>query len=356
MEQSGEKPHEATPRRREDARRKGQVPKSQDLVSAVLLIGALLILLFFGKSLSRYFAELAVGQFTETWLVLDSEEAIAKWNAIVFTLGQVMLPVFGLLLLVALAVNLGQVGFLFTPERVGLDFKRINPLQGVKRMFSLNNLVRLMLGLFKILVVGAVALWSIWGERETIMSLSELTAAQIGSFIVDITLWTCLKVGFALLILALIDFAYQRWKHEQDLRMTDQEMREEMRNQQGDPQIVARRRAVQRQLVLNRMNNIVPNADFVVTNPTELAVAVRYDHETMAAPVVIAKGAGLLAQRIRRKALESSVPIIERKELARALYQQVEVNHPIPADQYAAVAEILRYVYELKGKTLPTAA
>jgi flagellar biosynthetic protein FlhB len=138
--------------------------------------------------------------------------------------------------------------------------------------------------------------------------------------------------------------------------MTTQEMRVEMKSLQGDPQIAARRRQVQRQLALNRMEQSVPQADFIATNPTELAIAIRYDFATMAAPIVVAKGAGMVAQRIRRMALENDIPIVERKELARFLYKHVEINHPVPAEQYAAVAEVLKYVYELKGKPLPGAA
>ena len=164
---------------------------------------------------------------------------------------------------------------------------------------------------------------------------------------------TCLKIGIALLILAIFDYGYQRWKHEQDLRMTTQEVREEFKMLQGDPHMAARRRQVQRQLVMHRLKSSVPKADVVVTNPTELAVAIQYDPDTMEAPIVVAKGAGVLAQQIRRLALEHNIPVLERKPLAQALYKNVDINKPIPADQYAAVAEILRYVYQLQGKTLP---
>ena len=159
-----------------------------------------------------------------------------------------------------------------------------------------------------------------------------------------------MKIGLALLVLAIFDYGYQYWRHEQDLRMTPQEVREEMRNMEGDPQVASRRRAVQRQLVLGRLSQAVPRADVVVTNPTELAVAIQYDPEEMAAPVVVAKGAGVLAQRIRRLALENGIPILERKPLAQALYRDVDVNHAVPQDKYAAVAEVLAYVYHLKGK------
>jgi flagellar biosynthetic protein FlhB len=166
-------------------------------------------------------------------------------------------------------------------------------------------------------------------------------------------LWTSLKIGGALLLLAIFDYGFLYWKHEQDLRMTTQEMREEMKSQQGDPQVAGRRKAVQRQLAMNRLSTAVPKADVVVTNPTELAIALQYAPETMPAPLVIAKGAGILAQRIRRLALESNVPVVERKELARSLYKNVDLNQAVPAEQYAAVAEVVRYVYQLKGKKLP---
>jgi flagellar biosynthesis protein FlhB len=154
-------------------------------------------------------------------------------------------------------------------------------------------------------------------------------------------------------LLALFDYGYQWWKHEQDLRMTTQELKEEIKTQQGDPQIAARRKQIQRQIVLRRLNTTVPKADVIVTNPTELAIALQYDAEKMAAPIVIAKGAGVLAQRIRRLGLENSVPVVERKELARALYANVDIGQQVPAEQYAAVAEVIRYVYQLKRKPLP---
>jgi flagellar biosynthetic protein FlhB len=180
-----------------------------------------------------------------------------------------------------------------------------------------------------------------------------MSVPQVAFYTVEIMIWTAMKIGVALLILAILDYAFQKWKHEQDLKMTQQEVREEMRNLEGDPQVVARRKAVQRQLVMNRMSDAVPNADVVVTNPTELAVAIQYEPASMAAPVVVAKGAGLMAQRIRKIALENGIPVVERKPLAQALYRDVEINQPVPQERYAAVAEVLAYVYQLKGKKIP---
>ena len=203
-------------------------------------------------------------------------------------------------------------------------------MKGFGRIFSLSNLVRLGFGIVKILIVATVAFWSLYNRRAEIMAVASLELPQIASFLTSIVLWTSLKIAGALFVVALIDYLFQWWKHEQDLKMTPQEVREEMRNLQGDPQVVSRRRAVQRQLVLNRLAKAVPKADVVVTNPTELAIAIEYDIATMAAPVVVAKGAGLIAQRIRRLALENGVPIVERKPLAQALYKNVDVNRPDP--------------------------
>ncbi len=264
-----------------------------------------------------------------------------------------MLPIFGIMLLGAVGVNLAQVGFLFLPDKLAPDISRLDPIRGFKRLFSMTNVVKLAFGIFKILVIATVAFVSLYAQRETILGLTAMALRPAALYLVEILFWTSMKIGIALLILALLDYAFQRWKQEQDLKMTSQEVREEMKNLEGNPEIIARRRQVQRQLAMNRLSSAVPKADVVVTNPTELAVAIQYEPETMAAPIVVAKGAGVMAQRIRRLALEHGIPIVEKKPLAQALYREVEIDHPIPADKYAAVAEVLAYVYQLKGKKIP---
>jgi flagellar biosynthesis protein FlhB len=246
-----------------------------------------------------------------------------------------------------------QVGFLWVPERLAPDWSRLSPLAGLRRIFSLTGTMRLGFGLIKVIVVSIVAVAVLWQRWDDVLRASALDIPPLARFLVDISQETMLWTGLALLILAIFDFALHRWKHEQDLRMTHQEVREEMKNLQGDPQIVARRRAIQRQMVLNRIASSVPKAEVVVTNPTELAVAIQYEPEEMAAPIVVAKGAGVIAQRIRRLALEHNIPIIERKPLAQLLYKEVDIGKPIPTQSYAAVAEVLAYVYQLKGKKMP---
>ena len=353
-EQFGEKSQEATAHRRQCAREEGQVAKSQDLASAVTLIAALVVLMALGGRIANFLGEFTQHQLgSPPSLRANLELATNIWSLVMHGLAKTLLPIFGLLFLAAVVIHVGQVGFLFLPQKLALDLNHINPLKGLQRLFSLSSAMRLVFGMVKVLIVAAVALGSLWSQSDAIMSLGSLDIQQIAVFIFQITFWICLKIGAALLILAILDYAYQRWKYEQDLRMTSHEVREEMKTLQGDPQILSRRRAVQRQLALNRLENSIPKADVVVTNPTELAVALQYDPETMASPLVVAKGAGVVAQRIRRLALEHDIPIVERKELAQILYKQIEVNQPVPAEQYAAVAEVLRYVYELNGKTLP---
>jgi flagellar biosynthetic protein FlhB len=278
---------------------------------------------------------------------------LAHWYGIAHSLAAVLLPLFGLVMLAAILANVFQIGFLFVPERVSPDISRLSPLAGFGRIFSLSGTARLGFGLFKFIVVSAVAGIVLWARRGEVLRASGLDPLQLAHLLVDITFKTSLWIGLALVLLALLDYTVQRWKHEQDLKMTHQEVREEMKELQGDPQIIARRRAVQRQMVLNRISSAVPKADVIVTNPTELSVAIQYVPDEMAAPIVVAKGAGVLAQRIRRLALESNIPIVERKPLAQLLYKDVDIGKPVPIESYAAVAEVLAYVYQLKGKKLP---
>jgi flagellar biosynthesis protein FlhB len=356
MEQSGEKTQDATPHRRQQAREEGRVAQSHDLAAGIILLVGLSTLLMMGSRLADFLAGLTEQQLGGTaWLAIDAGDFCHHARDILSGLGVAILPLFGVVWLAAVGAHLVQIGFLVAPNQAAPDLLRLDPMNGLQRLFSLASLVRLGMGIIKILIVTAVAAWILYGRQEEIVAAAGLDVPQIAKLLVSIVLWTAIKIAAALLVLALLDYIYQRLKFEQDLRMSREEVREEMRNLQGDPQVIARRRAVQRQLVLNRLKSAVPKADVVITNPTELAVAIQYDAETMNAPILVAKGAGLLAARIRKLALENDVPIVERKPLAQAIYRDVELNHPIPDTMYAAVAEVLAYVYQLKGKPLPKA-
>ncbi|GAA4424716.1 flagellar biosynthesis protein FlhB [Bremerella cremea] len=352
-----EKTEEATQHRRDQAREKGQIPKSQDLISAVMLAVALGSLMYLGRDIVDF-----LGQFTRDELgtvpPLNPSElwATNHMATAIWRMSMVMVPMLVILFIAAIAINMMQSGVLFLPNKLGFDWSRINPASGVQRMFSLTNLMKLLFGIGKVIIVSVVACVTLYFEMETILGLSAMSTIEVASYLLDTALWTSMKIAIALVILAILDYGYQVWKQEQDLMMTKEEIREEIKSMQGDPQVVARRRQVARQLAMSRMASDIPKADVVVTNPTELAIALKYDPYEMSAPVVVAKGAGSVAQRIRRLALENNIPVVERKELARALYQEAEIGHPVPADRYAAVAEVLRYVYELQGKQLPTMA
>lgn len=357
-EQNGEKSQDATPHRREQAREQGEVARSQDLGSAMVLLGSLFVLMVTSGAVIDFLGNYSHAHLggDGAWLSMGSDTFVSHWHTTVQELAVVLAPALGMMMLIGVAANMLQVGFLFLPDKLMPDLKRIDPLKGVQRILSLTGVVRLGFGLLKVVIISVVAWFSLAAHRDEVLGLGELALPQLAVWMLDILFWTSVKIAGALFLLALVDYGFQWWKHEQDLRMTTQEVREEMKNLQGDPQIIARRRAVQRQLAIGRLSATVPKADVVVTNPTELAIAIQYDSETMAAPIVLAKGAGVLAQRIRELAREHNIPIIEKKPLARALYKDVEVNRPIPSAQYAAVAEILAYVYQLKGKKLPGAA
>jgi flagellar biosynthetic protein FlhB len=351
-----EKSQDATPQRRQKAREEGQTARSHDLTSAVILLTGICALLLMGRALLETLARYTERQIGgPAWLSTNVDFLQAEWSHIAWELTTTAIPILIAPMAMAIAVTLFQVGILFLPEKLIPDWSHLNPLSALQRMLSMSSVVKLGFGLFKVGVVAVVAGVTLYDRRELVLSLAGLSAGQVGQVLLDLVLWTTMKVGVALLILALLDYFYQRWRFEQELKMSVQEVREEMKEYEGNPQVAARRKQVQRQLVQHRLKTAVPKADVVVTNPTELAVALQYAPEEMAAPIVVAKGADAMAARIRQLALESGVPIVENKPLARLLYKEVDVGRPVPDKAYAAVAEVLAYVYQLKGKTIPGA-
>lgn len=355
-EQSGEKSFDATPHRRQQARDKGQVAYSQDLGSAALLLVAAVLMKGFGPAVILFASKLmrqCLGEPVD--LAVDDQMLVGMTRDVGQQLSIVMLPIFGFLMLAGALASVFQVGILFVPDKLAPDISRLSLFQGIKRIISPSGAAKLGFGLVKVIIVAIVSAAVLWTRGDEILNSTDLAVGDFCGMLAKISIDTLLWVGLALFLLALADFAFQKWKHEQDLKMTHQEVKEEMKNMQGDPEVAARRRQVQRQMALNRTGEAVPKADVVVTNPTELAIAIQYDPETMAAPIVVAKGAGVLAQRIRRLALENNIPVVERKPLARLLYKEVEINHPVPDASYAAVAEVLAYVYQLQGRPAPRA-
>jgi flagellar biosynthetic protein FlhB len=348
-ERNDDRTEPATPKRREEARERGHVARSQDLSSATVLLAAVTALWFFGRGLSGGIAAAAVGVFERLGEVDGSQENLLLHFGGAFTavlLG--FLPFLAVVVVAAVGINLAQVGFLFATEAIAPNLERLDPVAGLGRILSFRGLARLAAGLLKVAVIGLVVGWTIAAERPRLAGLGDLAFESVVAVAVELMFTISFRAALALLVLAVLEYGYQRWQYERDLRMSKQEVKEELKRYEGDPRIRERRRAVQRQLALQRMMQQVPKATVVITNPTHLAVAVRYEQASMQAPQVVAKGAELLAQRIRELAHEHGVPVVEKKELARALYGSVEVGQSIPAELYQAVAEILAYVMRLK--------
>ena len=231
----------------------------------------------------------------EPWLSTDPQFFVAHAERMAYALACCLLPIFAVLMFAGIAVHVLQGGFLFLPEKLAPDLTRLDPLQGFARIFSLTNLVRLLMGLLKMAVVAGVAYASLYGQGEKILGLAAMTTPAIAAFLAQVLIWTGMKIALALLLLAVLDYGFQWWKHQRDLRMTPQEVREELRNFEANPQMALRRKQVQRELALHGIASAVPKAHAVIASATESAVAIRYDPRTMAAPLVVAKGTGAIA-------------------------------------------------------------
>ncbi len=352
-----ERTEQATPRRREEAREKGQVAKSSDLCAALTLLGALVILQLGGGTLLSTLARMTVKSLESlsgTALTAASVRTYYGWCT--YFLLAASAPLLLGTVVVGVAGNLLQSGFIWTSEPLRPDLTRLDPVKGLGRLVSKRGFMRLMVSLFKVSVIGVIAYVTIKRDLPGAAAVLGLSPGEIVHYGAGLVLTLGYRVVAALVVLALVDYAFQRFQYERDLMMTKQELREEMKRMEGDPLTRERRRRMQRQIAMQRMMSKVPKADVVITNPTHLAIAIQYDAETMAAPVCVAKGAGFIAERIRELATGAGVPIVENKPVARMLYRKVEIGAPIPVELYQAVAEILAYVYRIEGRTLEGAA
>jgi flagellar biosynthetic protein FlhB len=350
-ENSGQEKTEApTSKRREDARKEGMVVLSRE-VSSVALLGAFaLYFMIAGKAgldgLAQIwkvaFANLAAPDLT----VAFTQRLIIQYLWVVSPL---LVGLFVILMAVGLMAQVFQVGF--TLAGLKFDGSRINPLTGLKRILSTNGLVELLKSLFKIGVIGYVTYLTLRDELPNLVAVSKLPIGALLTYNFGLLGAVLVRVVLAMALLALLDYLYQRWNFEQRIKMTKQEMREELKQTEGDPQLRARVRQVQRELSRARMMQNVPKADVVVTNPTHFAVALMYDREVMQSPRLVAKGADFVAERIKAVARENAVPLVENQTVARELYAHVEIGQEVPEQFFRAVAEILAFVYRLKGKT-----
>ncbi len=339
-----------TPRRRMETREKGQVARSQDLTAAVLLLSGFLALSLLGPGI--WSSLLAITKTGLTGGGIVRLEDVLPFAGAVALEALTRVGPFLLILFMAMVLALvGQIGLLLTAEPLIPKLSRISPLSGLKRLFSITSVMLAVVNAGKLVVVGVVAYLTLYGSAAAIIHAFMFESQEMFGLGSALMFRLGIRLSVALLILALLDLAWQRYKHERDMKMTKEEVKDELRSMEGDPIVKRRRREIQLQLAMQRMRKDVPTADVVVTNPTHVAVAIRYDVETMSAPKVVAKGADLLALRIRQIAAECGIPIVGRPPLARALYESVEVGGYIPERLYRAIAEILAYVYELTGRS-----
>jgi len=350
-ENGQERTEQPTGKRLEDARSKGQVAKSPEVSTAFLFAASLLAFYFYIPQVSRDLSSLTAGYLVglNEWNgTLDSFMVIFK-RAVV-QMGQLVLPIFAVFMVVGLGSNLIQVGFHVSTEPIMPKFSKLNPITGFKNKFmSIRSLQMLVKNLAIVAIVGWVAWRAIKRELPIYPPLMDASANVIVLTIFRSAmrlLWDTILV-FA--FIAAVDWIFQKRQHIRDLMMTKQEIKEEMKQSEGDPQIKSRIRSIQLQAARRRMMAEVPKAEVVITNPTHLAIALKYKRGEMSAPQVVAKGAGPVAARIKETARKAGVPIVENKPLARAIYKNVELNEFIPEELYKAVAEILAYVYRLKG-------
>lgn len=349
-ESGQERTEPASAKKKQDARQKGSVAKSMDLNAATAILFGLVIIYFGGAAIATSVAEIARATFSNLFNY-DITSTVAH-HLIMDTTMQVILailPVFGALAAVGLITNFAQVGFHFTWHPLQPKFSKMNPLSGLKRvMMSKHSVVELLKGFFKVLIVGWVAYSALNDVLSRLMTLADSDVVTIVQFMANVSVVVGLKIGLAYFVLAAADYAFQRFEFEKSLRMTKQEVKDESKESEGDPQIKGRIRTVQRQIAYRRMMQDVPKADVVVTNPTHFAVAIKYESGKMNAPKVVAKGVDLIAQRIKDVAREHNVPIVEDKPLAQMLYKTVDIGEEIPEKLFQTVAQVLAYVYRLR--------
>lgn len=350
---SGDKTEKATPRKRTKAREEGQVLQSKEMTSAIILLSMFMTMKIFG----RFMYEEILGCFNRVFTIylevddlFDINGILKIFNKSLITLLKTTAPLFMTALLVSLVSGYAQVGFLFTTKTLNFKPSKLNPINGLKRIFSFRSLMESIKSILKIIVIGWVGYSYIKGQAGKILTTMDMDVIAIASYIGVTAINVGIRMCIVLLAIGVADYGYQWWEYEKNLKMSKQEIKEEHKEMEGNPEIRSKIRQKQRQISMRRMLQDVPKADVIITNPTHFAVAVRYDQESSNAPTVIAKGQDYMAMRIKEIARENQVEVVENKSLARTLYQATEIGDEIPQELYQAVAEVLAYVYSLKQR------
>ena len=344
-----EKTELASPKKKEDSRKKGQVAKSQELNSAVIMSTSIILLYFLMGNIMNTITSIFKAVYKEAGTFEISEALAMPYLEIglnIFT--DLVAPIALTIMMVGVLTGYAQVGSIFSIKAITPKWEKISLTKGIKRMFSQRSLIEGIKSVFKLSIVGIIGYLTISASFDEFISLSEREIGGLISFIGSMILKISVNITIALIFLAVADFSYQRWRHNKDLMMTKQEVKEEFKQMEGDPLIKQRIRSLQRDSARKRMLQEVPEADVIITNPTTYAVALKYDISTMSAPKVIAKGVRKIAEKIKEIASEHDIPIVENKWLARALYESAQIGEETPYELFKAVAEVLAYVYKLQ--------
>ncbi|ACV67884.1 flagellar biosynthesis protein FlhB [Desulfohalobium retbaense] len=353
MAQQGdeERTEEPTEKRRREFREEGKVAQSKEVNTALLLSTALLLWFWYAPNFVEGLERFLAGFWDQAGYWNVTPQAVVGWlGKGLIHLGLLLSPILILSIVVGFLSSYIQFGWLFSPKALQPDIKKLDPIQGAAKFVSKRSAMELLKSLAKVAVVGSVAYWTLSDHFEQAIQLIGQPIERIFVFIGWTAAEILLKCCIALLFIAVIDFAYTKWEMEEQMKMTKKELQDEHKETEGDPQLKQRMRSIQRDMARKRMMAEVPQADVVITNPTHYAVALRYDRSSMEAPEVTAKGSNIVAQRIREIAEESGVPLVENPPVARVLHG-LELGETVPESMYKAVAEILAYVYSLKGKT-----
>ena len=347
----GERTEQPSLKKLEKAREEGQVIKSIEIPSVFVLLAGVLSLYAFSHYLYNNLLSIMSDSFRFVKIPnLNDVEVIHLLYRYLERFFIILAPILSIVFIAAFASNLFQVGYKVSWKSIIPKFSKLDPIKGFTQKFSLKALMELIKSVVKIFIIFLVAYLAVKKEMINLAMLYDHSTGYILLYILKASFYIFLKVILFMVIIAILDYAFQRWKFLKDQKMTKQEVKDEMKQTEGDPQIKARIRRLQREAAQKRMMADVPKADVVITNPTRLAIAIKYDGTIMDAPVVLAKGAGLIARNIRIIAKEYNIPIIENKDLARNLYKIVDIGQEVPSELFQAVAEVLAYVYKLKGK------
>lgn len=351
-EDMGDKTEQPTERKISKAREDGNIAKSPELVAALDLTALVLMVWFLGAVSVEVFSGLMRDGLSSRDVrgMIDATSALQALGRACVRGAPVLGVALGVIVLVTLLAHLQQVRFVFSTKSLEPKPEKLNPVEGIQRLFALRNLVKSGFAIIKLTLIMTVIVLGVWTHAEQFSALPMLDVVDAFRTMVLIIFKILAWVLAILLIVGVADYAYQLWQNTQDLKMTKQEVKDERKDTDGDPEIKARIQRIAREIAMGRMRRDVPKADVIVTNPTHFAVALKYDQNKMAAPVVVAKGADFMAFRIREIAMASRVPIVEKPELARALFAEAKVGRAIDAKFYQTVAEVLAYVYRLQGQ------